>query len=88
VVNTAPDYVPHWAGNHSTAAEELSRWHNLAQGYECPYCSAGIGEPCRNPRTGAPLSWRLPAHNDRLRYAESGYLPRRTQHADPDDTGE
>lgn len=86
-MSTAPDYVPHWTDTN-TASLERSRMQNLALAYECLYCGAPIGAKCTNPRTGQPLSWRIPCHNDRYRYAETGYTPRRTHHANADDVGE
>lgn len=58
----APDYVPNWGD----IAGQRARMHTLALGITCPYCAAGIGAPCTNPLTGYPLSWRLPAHTQRL----------------------
>jgi len=59
---SAPDYVPRWGD----VGSDRAKMHNLALGVECTYCGATIGAPCVNTLTGYPLSWRLPAHNDRL----------------------
>jgi len=59
---SAPDYVPRWGD----VGEERARMRTLSLGVPCEVCGSGIGVICKNIITGAPLSWRLPAHTTRL----------------------
>lgn len=70
----AVDYLAaHRRGPDPYIGQERASMRTLAEGIACPYCGAGIGSHCVNPRTGVPLSWRLPSHNDRIVTATRGY---------------
>lgn len=75
------DYLPAFRGHTDPyIGQERAAMHTLALGIGCTYCGQGIGAPCVNPRTGAPLSWRLPAHDDRIVAATRDYEHNRTEH--------
>lgn len=77
----AVDYLPtRRYGADPFVGQERASMHTLALGVDCPYCSAGIGSPCYDPRNGRVLSWRLPAHTPRIRAASSEHTYEQENH--------